>query len=171
MIEPVNRFIERSLPNIISGLVIFTLTQAVFGLIWLARQEARITANDVQNQAQTIALERIDERGTRALGPIITNQNRVLLTLDQIEKTHATVSTRLNELHLMIASDMKAEARRLQGQIDLVNAMNKKLEDQQIRIIQALDNTYNLINEHLRIDHSQAGPSRTVNPPLKLPPP
>lgn len=46
-----------------------------------------------------------------------------------------------------------------------LNAISKRLDEQQLRIIGALDNTYNLLNEHLREHGSRVAPP----PPILRP--
>jgi hypothetical protein len=97
-----------------AALVIFLLTQAGLGLVWVTRQETRLTTLEVQSKAQQQIIDRLgtvehefDLRVTREAGIIRSN----------VENLRS----------------------------DLARA-----QEQQQRIIQALDSQNNLLQEHLR---------------------
>jgi hypothetical protein len=113
VIEKVNGLISQFTPATI-GLLVFVLTQAGFGLIWLTRLETRVIQLESQNNAQQILLDRLDSR------------------------TH--------DFQLTIAR----EATIMRGNIEALRADVGRVSEQQQRIIQALDNTFNQLNEHLR---------------------
>jgi hypothetical protein len=62
MIEAVHEFLSRSSPTVLSGLIVFILTQTIFGVVWVTRQEGRITALEIGIKADQILLARIDDR-------------------------------------------------------------------------------------------------------------
>jgi hypothetical protein len=107
MIEKVQDLVTHSSPAII-GLVVFLLTQAAFGIIWITRQETRITALEGQTKVQQIVVDRLttvehefDIRVTREatiirgnvenlrsdLGRVQEQQQRIIQLLDSMNNT------------------------------------------------------------------------------------
>jgi hypothetical protein len=113
MIEKAQDLVTQFSPATI-GLIVFLLTQAAFGIIWITRQENRITALESQVKVQQVVMERIDA------------------------KEH--------EFDLRVTR----EATIMRGNIENARSDINRTQEQQQRIIQALDGISNTLQEHLR---------------------
>lgn len=166
-------FIERIFanPGAVATILIAVIGQAVFSIVLQVsnneQQESKIAANAVAlaefkaavNNLQTplsghvIRLESelidirkaidevgkrlysVDNAGTRALGLVAANQNRETAQIDRLAERIIMQDRKVTELETkIVAPSIQLEA----------------LKEQQLRILQALDNAYNLLQEHLR---------------------
>lgn len=180
-------FLERILsnPGAIATILVAVLGQAIFSIMLQItnneQQEAKIMANasslsefkaavnnlqtplsghvikiesemiDLRKALEEIGkrIDTVDNAGTRGLGLVAANQQREITQVDRLAERLIMQDRKLVELEARLANPQ------MQVQLDA-------LKEQQMRIIQALDNQYNLINEHLR------NPDRTqTNQPLK----
>lgn len=131
--------------------IIFTFVLAqgfIFGG-WMLTQELTDRQHSIDigylkeaDQAMKIDLARIDERGSRSIPALELRLKQHEDNFDRIQRALDTIS-----------GPNKIEQLQIDG-----------LKEQQLRIIQALDNIYNLLNEHLREDKSSL-----LNRPLVLP--
>lgn len=177
--------IERTLsnPSAIATILIAVLGQAIFSVMFQIsnneQQGAMIAANataladfkaavnnlqtplsghvikleseviDVRKALDEIGkrIDTVDNAGTRALSLVAANQQREISQVDRLGERLIMQDRKLVEL------EAKQSSPQIQVQLDA-------LKEQQLRIIQALDANYNLINEHLRNpDRNQTNPS------------
>lgn len=167
--------VERTLsnPSAIATILIAVLGQAIFSVMFQIsnneQQAARIEANaagltefkaavnnlqtplsghvikleseviDIRKAIEEIGkrINTVDNAGTRALALVASNQQREIAQIDRLAERIIMQDRKLVELEAKMASPQ------VQVQLDA-------LKEQQMRIIQALDNNYNLLNEHLR---------------------
>jgi hypothetical protein len=146
MIAQVNGVISRATPQILSGLVIFVLTQSIAGLIWITRLEGRVSALELQNKGQATMLERLDTVGGQALSLMKQTQDRALIQFEGLTRRLDANDVRTNEL--------TRDEIRIQNNVESMRADLQRITERQERVVQALDNTHNLIQEHLR-SHSK----------------
>lgn len=166
-------FIERIFanPGAVATILIAVIGQAIFSIVLQVsnneQQESKIRANTVAlaefkssvNNLQTPLsghvikleselidirkaideinkrLDTVDNAGTRALSLVAANQNRETAQVDRLAERIIMQDRKVSELENKIVSPtIQLEA----------------LKEQQLRILQALDNTYNILQEHLR---------------------
>ena len=150
MIETVQGFVTRSSPAIISGLVVFICTQAIVGLIWAAQLGTRINTIELQIKTHQAILERFDEHGTRAMAVVRLTQDRGAAQLEVLIKRLDALDARAHEYNVTVTR----EGTMLRASVDGLKQDVNRLQEQQNKILHAIDNALNLINEHLR-GHSQ----------------
>ncbi len=141
-----NGVLYRSFPAIASGLLIFLATQALLGLIWAAQLGARLSALELQATNIVNTLLRFDEQGTRQLPLLRQTLERTNAQLDVGMKRLDALENRNHENLVVFTKESTV----IRSSIDVLKSDMTRVQEQQTRIIQSLDSTYNLINEHLR---------------------
>lgn len=125
------------------AIVTFLAVQAIAVIIWGARIDTRVDVLEKGQHDQDVYLNRLDERGSRSI-PLL--------------------DTRIKAIEDGVANDQKDMQQLVQKMAivpPIIQVQLDAIKDQQSRIIQALDNTYNLLNEHLRT------PGNERNRPIK----
>lgn len=145
-LKPVTGWIDRLRDNILPLVIMWALGQSLAGIWWAATLQGRITAAELANQQQADRLTDLDARGTRQLAIVIERQNRNTALIDQQVGTSGAIL-------------------KMQGQIDVVNVDIRRLGEQQMRIISALDNMYSELQQFVR------GHPNPQAPPFNLPSP
>lgn len=102
--------------------------------------EARMTASDA---ATTARVDAIDRSGTRGLDALVTTTKRNSDQLDRLAERAIMQDKKLNEFELRSITQ-------IQSQLDQFKLIIQRVEEQQGRIIQALDSMYATQTEMLR---------------------
>jgi hypothetical protein len=110
MIEKVQDLFTHSYPAII-GLIIFLLTQAAFGIIWVTRLDTRVSAIEGQAKSHQMMIDRMDARE--------------------------------HEFDLRVTR----EATIIRGNVETLRSDFTRVQEQQQRIIQAMDSMNNTLQE------------------------
>lgn len=118
-------------------IITFLMGQAATLIVWGVRMDSRVDLLERTQRDQDIMVARIDDRGSRSI-PIVEQR------LKSLEDTAMTLQREFQEFNVN------------SGKVPLVIQMQlDSVKEQQSRIINALDNTYNLLNEHLRSPGSE----------------
>lgn len=115
-------------------IVTFLISQTVAAIIWGARMDARVDALEAGQHIQDVAVSRLEERGSRSI---------------------PTLEARIKQHDEMLANEQKElnDILSTRGNVPpVIQVQLDYLKDQQMRILQALDSTYNLLNEHMRVN-------------------
>lgn len=115
-------------------LLTFLAGQLGAALWWARGIDIRVDALERTQHDQDSVMARLDERGSRSIPSMETR-------LAQHEALFVQEQRQLDELHA-----------RANTVLPVVQVQLDNLKEQQTRIIQALDSTYNLLNEHMRND-------------------
>ncbi len=140
--------------SIVAGLVAVSVTiivQVAYLLVWGGRVDVRQSEGERRDEEMRAVLSRLDERGSRQL-PVL--DDRVKLLEARVAALQEQ-STKLTPLQQAI--------------VDALKQNTQRIEEQQIRIIQAIDSSYNLLQEHLR--NSCDATKNIPLPPLNMPKP
>lgn len=123
----------------------------------LIAQTIAITAWLVSDHSRILSLTDVDARLEAKIDYIDANGARVVVQrLGQLDSYVIANNRQIELLQKRIDDERNArnsEERtedKLQAQIDLLRQESSRIIEQQSRLIQALDNTYNLLQEHLR---------------------
>lgn len=132
------------------GAVLALAAQTVFFIGWLVTLHNDVGVNRQRLDAHQRQIDGIDSGGSRAA--ILLSQRVGILegSQSQQDRTTQNIEQRLNDLNLLIARDITANQAKVQGQLDTLGALFRRLDEQQTRLIQALDNTYSMLNQHMR---------------------
>lgn len=164
-------------PGAIAAILAAIAGQAVFSIIFQItnneQQEARITANaqaltdfksavnnlqtplsghvikiegeiiDIRKAIDEFAkrMDTVDVAGTRALALVAANQQRETTQVDRLAERIIMQDRKVTELEGKVTNPV------MQARIEEVNRNVGRLEDQQRRIIQALDNLYSQVSK------------------------
>lgn len=128
------------------GPALWLVGQTIAIVIVIVRLGDRVTILERDHVELTASVAKLDVSGSRGLDlirqQIATNSERITALLNR----ETEIFKMINDILIkMAASDPK-----VQGQMAVLEGSIKRLDEQQIRIIQALDNTYNLLQEHMR---------------------
>lgn len=145
-LRPITNWLDRLRDNVLPLFLMWALAQSLAGIWWAASLSGRITAAELVNSQQAERLDELNKSGTRQLAIVIERQNRNTAMIDSLTGTSGAIL-------------------KMQGQIDVVNVDVKRLGEQQMRIISALDNLYSELQYFIR------GHSNPERPPLNLPAP
>lgn len=126
------------------------VVQTIGVIIWLVQMGADVKQLRTDVTHLHAQQDTMDDRGTRALDIVRNRQGDVIAI-------NAAQEQRIRELEQKIGMIER-------NHVEL-NVVSKRLDEQQLRIIGALDNTYNLLNEHLREHGSRVAPP----PPILRP--
>lgn len=146
------------------------LIAAITLVVWAVRQEARITSAVSGLQAAQDRLTDIDVHGTRSMAEklgalterVTVVEKRVTVANQILQEQDVALSRRIEALEPssrtteVVSSRQQDVLRRLDvlekntGEVDVLANEITRLREQQSRIIQALDNTYNTLQEALR---------------------
>lgn len=176
-------------PGAIATIFVAVIGQAIFSVVLQIinneQQEAKIAANalalsefksavnnlqtplsnhvfkieeaiiDIRKSDDDVAkrLDVVDTAGTRALSLVAANQQRVMSQLDRFGERLLMQDRKLTEL------ESKAGNPLLQAKMEELGRNETRLEDQQRRIIEALDNLYSQV--------SKIPPALRADPPKK----
>lgn len=103
--------------------------------------------------SEGLARNREQDEIIKRLDAALVNMLRRLDLVEERQIQGARTVASFNELQI-----------RLEGRLTAMESAITRLDEQQVRILKALDATYNLINEHLRVDHR--GNSGVKNPDI-----
>src|SRR5512139_1490299 len=112
--------------------VTFLIGQMATIIVWGVRMDSRVDLLERTQRDQDILVARLDDRGSRSI-PIVEQR------LKSLEDASLTLQREFQEFNVNSGKVPVV----IQLQLDMI-------KEQQMRLIQALDNTYNLLNEHLR---------------------
>ena len=133
------------LARINPAFVLALFVQIVGIVIWLWQ----LNANDAQQQKElTMALQRLSAMES-LFHQAERNFDRVAGRQQDVVAANTAQDARMRELENKINENWN-KLIDIQQQIAILSTINKRLDEQQNRIIQSLDSTHNLINEHLR---------------------
>lgn len=130
--------------------IVAVVVQTIGLVVWLVQLGADVKQLRYDVTVLQGRIENIDDRGTRALDLVRSRQADVIAV-------NAAQEMRIREIEQKFTPFDRSLAE--------INAINKRLEDQQLRLIQALDNVHHLLNQHLR-DQSSSVPAP---PPILRP--
>jgi uncharacterized coiled-coil protein SlyX len=133
----------------------------------LARVEVRVAGLEANHTDMHRQIAELDQRGSRTL-PVVESrltslEMRVGINVPAIEKMGLQITSFEQRLKLMedtivgrtkVIEDLVVQSRTLtplqQAITDSIRGDIRRLDERQDRLTQALDATYNLLNEHLR---------------------
>lgn len=132
-----------------AGTVLTLLIQTVLVVAWLVTDHNTILSLQQTQAHYDKMLSDIDNGGSRAasllaqkVGQLEGSQMAQDRRMDLLDQRGAENRAAVQTQELLMT--------KLQGSVDNANQRMGRIEEQQSRILQAIDSTYNLINEHLR---------------------
>ncbi len=134
--------------------IVAIVVQTIGLVIWLVQLGAEVKQMRQEVTVLQSKLEDLNEKGSRALDPVRSRQTDMLAASVGRDQRIRELETKLNVTDKHV-NDVEGQGlQQMKTQIEIVNSNIKRFEDQQQRILQALDANYNLINEHIR-SHNQ----------------
>lgn len=132
-------------PSAVMALVLAVVGQALFTGYYQVRHNERVN-EEMRHQAELHQqldkrIEDLNRGGTSQMALVIERQSTNIASISKL-------NDRLNNLEM------------LRTQIEIMKVTLSRLEDQQMRMLQALDNTYNTVQELAR----ERGPARKPMP-------
>lgn len=133
------------------------------------RLEARVVATEIETKrldsammnastALNARLDGMDRTGTRGLENTTSAVTRLSVAIDRNGDRLAILDKRIGDVE-------NRSVIQLQGQLELIRENIKRIDDQLTRTVQALDATYNSLQDHLRVAH----PRGRSEAPISIP--